>query len=336
MTASLPFARGTLESVGRIRETISPSDLLQRGPAAVGDLEGGVAGIRVFVLDEVASLAVCDVPVDEGGALALWDPAQEAASLLSRRLTAYTVGRTRDRVLHVAVVVSRGSEVPGARWVDVRRTGHLLDGDDSAVVLAAVALVRWHAQAPFCARCGRAVEVTSSGWTTTCPGCGTIEYPRQDPAVIMTVTDGEDRVLLAHNAAWRPHFWSLLAGFVEAGESLDRAVRREVLEEVGLQVGEVRFASAQPWPFPRSLMLGHHAKLVPGTPARPLPDGVEIDRARFFTREELEAAITSGEVEAPAPTAIARRLLEEWFGAPLPEPAGVAGATGLPGAPLTA
>lgn len=336
MTASLPFARGTLESVGRIRETITPSDLLERGSAAVGDLEGGIAGVRVCVLDEVASLAVLDTPVDEGGALTLWDPTQEAPSLVSRRLTAYTVGRTRDRVLHVALVVPRGSEVPGARWVDVRRTGHLLDGDDSAVVLAAVALRRWHLQARFCARCGTAVEVTASGWTTTCPGCGTVDYPRQDPAVIMTVTDEEDRVLLAHNAAWRPHFWSLLAGFVEAGESLDRAVRREVLEEVGLQVGEVRFASAQPWPFPRSLMLGHHARLVAGSSAVPVPDGVEIDRARFFTREDLAGAIASGEIEAPAPTAIARRLLEEWFGAPLPGPAAVPGATGLPGAPLTA
>lgn len=336
MIASLPFARGTLESVGRIRESITPSDLLERGPSAVGDLEGGISGIRVFVLDEVASLAVLDVPTDEGGVLALWDPTQDAPALVGQRLTSYTVGRTRDRVLHIAVVVPRGSEIPGGRWVDVRRSGHLLGGDDSAVVLAAVALVRWHVQTPFCARCGTRVTVTSSGWTTTCPGCGTIEYPRQDPAVIMAVTDGDDRVLLAHNAAWRPHFWSLLAGFVEAGESLDRAVRREVLEEVGLQVGEVRFSDAQPWPFPRSLMLGHHARLVEGTPVEPIPDGVEIDRARFFSRDELETAIRSGEVEAPAPTAIARMLLEEWFGAPLPEPGEVPGATGLPGAPLTA
>lgn len=336
MNASLPFARGTLDSVGRIRESVPPSDLLERGVQAVGHLEGGVAGIRVFVLDEVASLAVVDPPIDEGGPLALWDPAQGAASLIGERLTAYTIGRTRDGVLHVAVVVPRGTDVPGGRWVDVRRSGHLLDGDDSAVALGGVALVRWHAQAHFCARCGARVEVTSSGWTTTCPSCGTIEYPRQDPAVIMAVTDGDGRVLLAHNTAWRPHFWSLLAGFVEAGESPDRAVRREVLEEVGLRIGEVRFADAQPWPFPRSLMLGHFARLAPGTPAIPTPDGAEIDRARFFTREELEEAIRTGEIEAPAPTAIARRLLEEWFGAPLPGPSGAPGATGLPGAPLTA
>jgi NAD+ diphosphatase len=231
---------------------------------------------------------------------------------------AMLMGRTADGTVHVAVRVPGPVERPGVTWANIRWCGHLLSDDDSALALQAVALVRWHAQYRFCSRCGQAVRTISAGWATMCPGCGTIEYPRQDPAVIMAVVDDQDRVLMAHNSAWREGFWSVLAGFVEAGESPDRTVRREVLEEVGLRVGDVRPFAAQPWPMPRSLMLGYTARLEPGSDAEPHPDGAEIDHARFFTRAELAEAISSGQVEPPGPTAIARYLLEDWFGGTLP------------------
>ncbi len=253
------------------------------------------------------------------GDLRLWRPPLEEALRWAGPDGAMLMGRSADGVVHVAVRVAEPIEASGVSWGNIRWCGHLLPDDDSALALQAVALVRWHAQSRFCARCGHAVETTSAGWTTTCPQCEAIEYPRQDPAVIMAVVDDRDRVLMAHNAAWRAGFWSVLAGFVEAGESPDRALRREVLEEVGLRVGEVRYVAAQPWPMPRSLMLGFLARLEPGAPADPRPDAVEIDQARFFTREELAEEITSGRMEPPGPTAIARYLLEEWFGAPLPE-----------------
>lgn len=254
------------------------------------------------------------------GTVTLWHPEGEvAAAFADGEPGAMLIGRTRDGVVHVAVRAGEPVEVPGVTWANLRWCAHLLTDDESALACEAVALVQWHRQARFCQRCGQRVETTSAGWTTTCPGCGTIEYPRQDPAVIMAVVDHEDRVLLAHNSAWRAGFWSVLAGFVEAGESPDRAVRREVLEEVGLEVGELRFLGAQPWPFPRSLMVGYVAHLSPGAPAELHVDGVEIDRARFFTRDELGEEITSGRLEPPAPTAIARALVEDWFGGPLPE-----------------
>ena len=252
--------------------------------------------------------------------LVLWHPeVRVALELAQGSPSAMLMGRTRGGVVHVAVKVADPLERPGVTWVNLRWCAHLLSDDESAVAAGAVALVNWHRQAVFCQRCGRRVTPTSSGWTTTCPGCATIEYPRQDPAVIMAVLDHSDRVLLAHNSAWRSGFWSVLAGFVEAGESPDRAVRREVLEEVGLAVGEVEFMGAQPWPFPRSLMLGHLARLEPGAAADIHVDGVEIDSARFFTRAELAEEISSGRLEPPGPTAIARAMLEEWYGGPLPE-----------------
>ncbi len=257
--------------------------------------------------------------VERIGDVRLWRPTAEQAVRLAGPDGAMLMGRTLDDVVHVVVRVVDPVEAPGVTWADIRWCGHLLPDDDSALALQAVALVRWHAQNAFCSRCGHAVATTSAGWTTTCPQCGTIEYPRQDPAVIMAVVDGDNRLLMAHNAAWRAGFWSVLAGFVEAGESPDRTVRREVLEEVGLHVGEVRYIAAQPWPMPRSLMLGYLAQVEPGEAVNPRPDGVEIDSARFFSRDELARAIISGEVEPPGPTAIARFLMEEWYGGPLPE-----------------
>lgn len=287
------------------------------------------------------------LPVDEGGAplaavlpgrgaavgggarearLALWRPGTVVALDLASAPGALTMlmGRTADGVVHVGVRLADQVEAPGLTWANLRWCGHLLSDDDSALAVGADALVQWHLQSRFCARCGSRLSVTSGGWTTTCPGCGTIEYPRQDPAVIMAVVDPQDRVLLAHNAAWREGFWSVLAGFVEAGEAPDRAVRREVLEEVGIRVRDVRYVASQPWPFPRSMMMGFLAHVAadegadPSAPVELHPDGVEIDQARFFTRAELARAISEGLLEPPGPTAIARSLVEVWFGGPLP------------------
>ncbi len=358
MSLALPFARGDLDALAMARERVDPLDLVRRGPDALTDLDvGDVTGVSVFLLDPVGAIGVraiartalpvrragarvradsdtpfatiprSDLPaarmVDrvEGapGSLCLWHPGtEEALRLASLGQDAFLMGRTGDGIVHVGLVIEPLEE-PDLSWVNLRWCGHLLGDDDSALALGAVTLVNWHRESLHCRVCGTRVETTSAGWTTTCPQCRTIEYPRQDPAVIMAVVDADDRVLMAHNAAWRPGFWSVLAGFVEGGEAPDRAVRREILEEVGIEVGDITYIGAQPWPFPRSLMLGFRARVVPGTLSVPRPDGVEIDRARFFSRAELGAAITSGEIEPPGPTAIARYMLEEWFGKPLPE-----------------
>jgi NAD+ diphosphatase len=145
---------------------------------------------------------------------------------------------------------------------------------------------------------------------------GTEHFPRTDPAVIMLVTDPDDRCLLGRNAAWPGRRVSILAGFVEPGESAEQAVIREVAEEVQIKVTNVRYVGSQPWPMPRSLMLGFRAEAPAGQDI--VVDAEEIAEAFWFSREELVAAIRSREIALPPPVSIARQIIEQWFGGPLP------------------
>jgi NAD+ diphosphatase len=178
-----------------------------------------------------------------------------------------------------------------------------------------VAVLGWHATHTHCPRCGTPTEPVEAGWSRRCPADGSGHYPRTDPAVIMSVVDADDRLLLGHNPAWPDGRYSTLAGFVEPGESLEAAVRREVAEEVGVVVGEVEYLGSQPWPFPASLMLGFAARAVDPTIST---DDVEITDARWFTREELRSAAAAGDVLLPSGVSIARRLVEHWYGGELP------------------
>ena len=149
-----------------------------------------------------------------------------------------------------------------------------------------------------------------------CAGCGALDFPRADPAVIMAVTDDADRIVLVHGARWDPGRYSTVAGYVEAGESGEAAVVREVAEETGLRVASVELVASQPWPFPRSLMLGYRARLAPGERlAR--PDGEEVTDAVVLSRSELDDALAAGTVVLPGPTSIARMLIEDWYGGPI-------------------
>ncbi|PFG42386.1 NAD+ diphosphatase [Isoptericola jiangsuensis] len=200
-----------------------------------------------------------------------------------------------------------------------------LAADDDAAVLAhglaveAVALAGWHGTHGYCPRCGAPSEVVQGGWARRCPVDGRESYPRTDPAVIMAVVDDDDRLLLGHAATWAPGRFSTLAGFVEAGEALEDAVRREVAEEAGVTVGsgpgDVVYRGSQPWPFPASLMLGFRARAVT-TEVR--TDDDEVTDARWFTRAGLLAAVEAGEVGLPGRASIARALVEEWYGGELP------------------
>jgi len=203
----------------------------------------------------------------------------------------------------------------GAVWTPLREVGADLSARDAGLATAAVALDAWHSRHPRCPRCGAATRVAQAGWSRLCTVDGSEHYPRTDPAVIMSVVDGADRILLGHAAHWPEGRWSTLAGFVESGESLEHAVRREVLEETGVQVGEVAYRGSQPWPFPASLMLGFRAEAIS---AEVVPDGVELTAARWYTRDELRAAVDCGQVVPPGRSSIARALIEEWFGGPLP------------------
>ena len=157
--------------------------------------------------------------------------------------------------------------------------------------------------------------MTHAGWVRTCTEDGSEHYPRTDPAVIMAVVDEHDRLLLAHPSAWAVGRYSTLAGFVEPGESLEHAVRREVAEETGVVVGPVSYAGSQPWPFPASLMVAFVGRALT---SEVRVDGVEVELARWFTRDELAAAVVGGQVVPPSTSSIARALIEDWFGGPLP------------------
>jgi NAD+ diphosphatase len=218
--------------------------------------------------------------------------------------------------------VSEGSapEAASTGWETLRALVGL-DALEQGLATEAVALANWHAVYAFCPRCGAPTQVRKAGWVRWCPVEDRELYPRTDPAVIMAVVDDEDRLLLGHAAHWAPGRYSTLAGFVEAGEALEQAVRREVAEEVGITVAggaaDVVYRGSQAWPFPASLMLGFRAR-VPGRGERPAPDGVELTDARWFTCDELLAAVGSGDVVLPARLSIARALIEEWYGGPLP------------------
>ena len=186
---------------------------------------------------------------------------------------------------------------------------------DAGLLTQAVALANWHSTHPHCPRCGAVTRVASAGHTRVCPADGSEHFPRTDPAVIMLVHDGE-RILLAGGARWGERRVSVLAGFVEVGESLEQAVAREVREEVGVSVRECRYLGSQPWPLPRSLMLGFFARADAGQ--EPRIDGEEIRFARWYTRGQLRAAMEAEEIFLPGRVSIARQLIETWYGGRLP------------------
>ena len=183
-----------------------------------------------------------------------------------------------------------------------------LDAEEAGLLAYARALSIWRARQRFCGVCGGPTVPARAGHSLVCadPQCAAEYFPRLDPAIIVLVTDGE-RALLGRQSTWPPGRYSTLAGFVEPGESLEDAVRREVMEESGVQVLSARYDSSQPWPFPASLMVGFQALGAPG----PVRVGGELEDARWFSRE----ALRGGEIQLPPPHSISRRLIDAWLGA---------------------
>ncbi|MDO5722916.1 MAG: NAD(+) diphosphatase [Flaviflexus sp.] len=199
----------------------------------------------------------------------------------------------------------------GLRMRDFRQIGTELSDLESGLATSALALAAWQASTGFCASCSGKLALRAGGWEGVCESCGAITYPRTDPCVIMAIRDRAGRILLGRNAAWPQGRYSVIAGFIEAGESLEHAVRREVREETGIEVGEVAYRGSQAWPFPRSLMAGY-AGWTEDTEANIDVDGVEMVDARFFARDELDDLVARGEIAIPRPTSIARALIDEW------------------------
>jgi NAD+ diphosphatase len=256
--------------------------------------------VRLLVVDERRTVPVQE---DATGPRLVWD---EQPAL---PLGAVYLGEA-DGVPYAAVRGERSLTVNGRpvdTWTGLREVGADLGDLDAGLLAEAIGILEWHERNRFSPLTGAATTIERAGWVQRDPTTGTELFPRTDPAVIMLVHDG-DRCVLGRQAAWPPGRFSILAGFVEPGESAEAAVAREVAEEVGLRVTDVRYVASQPWPFPQSLMLGFTAR-VDGDPTLRL-DQDEIEEAHWFTRDQLRAG--EGPRALPPPVSIARHIIDRW------------------------
>lgn len=230
----------------------------------------------------------------------------------------------RDGTTYFALLLAPG-RAPGEKddWVVLRGVLGALTGEgavEAPLVMHAIGMAEWHWSTRHCPRCGGGLRAEQAGHVLRCLECERQQFPRSDPAVIMVVTSGEpgsaeERCLLGRSPQWPEGRFSTLAGFVEPGETMEDAVRREVMEETGVTVGEVSYFGSQPWPLPASLMVGFEARAVDTTIN---VDGSEIAEARWFTRAEMVAEATAGAVVLPGGVSISRSLIEHWHGGTLP------------------
>jgi NAD+ diphosphatase len=226
----------------------------------------------------------------------------------------YRVYLGRDSIGPIVLAVlsdnpAKQLEPNSERWQKLRKTGAGLSDRDAGLFTQALAISNWHSSHQHCPRCGTPTLVESGGWVRRCFKDDSEHYPRTDPAVIVAIVDERDRILLGSQGSWEENRWSILAGFVEPGESLEAAVIREMFEESGVEVEEPHYLGSQSWPFPYSLMAGFAAR-TKSTELR--PDGEEIEKLRWFSREELAAEAPN--LLLPNRISISRSIIELWFG----------------------
>jgi len=202
----------------------------------------------------------------------------------------------------LAISMPEGTVAPaGLEWRELRPLFALVGEAELQALSAARELLWWARRHRFCGCCSTPLQDSSTERARSCPSCKAVFYPVIAPAVIVAITRG-DQLLLAHNRNFRPQLFSLIAGFVDAGETLEQCVVREAREETGVEVGKLRYVTSQPWPHPNSLMLGFTAEWLSGELR---PDGTEIQEAGWFRRDQLP--------EIPSPGTVARRLIDLWL-----------------------
>jgi NAD+ diphosphatase len=200
----------------------------------------------------------------------------------------------------------------------LREMGALLDDLQIGLAVHAQGLANWHSKHPCCSACGAPTTAALGGSIRQCSHCAVEHYPRTDPAIIVLVKDQNDRILLGRQRVWPEHRFSTFAGFVETGESFEQCVSREVAEEAGVLVSDVKYLGSQPWPFPASLMIAFEATIVDPESAR--PDGQEIEEIRWFDRDSIVDEIIAGELLLPPKISVARAMIEAWYNqVPLPD-----------------
>lgn len=293
--SDLSLARGTLDRASLRRRDPDLLALLLKDPLTrVVELVAGRAQI-------VESEGDC--------VLSLRSPGERDMN----RLAAF-LGQDGNGIAYVGVVGEAEKASESAQWRSLRDVGALLSDRDAGLFVTTLGLANWHALHTHCARCGATTQPDQAGWIRRCTRDETEHYPRTDPAVIMAVTDPADRLLLARSPSWPEGRLSVLAGFVEPGESLEAAVAREVLEEVGLVVEQMHYLGNQPWPFPSSLMVGFSARTA--DPTLHL-DMEEIVEAVWVSREDLTSMVQEGRFGISSSVSIARRMIEHWYGGPI-------------------
>ena len=276
------------------------------------DRSGHLRGDAAWIRDTLTAAQTRFVPVWRGKCLVTGET-PHIAMLDHRQVDAFIsssesifLGMFDDKPAFAFEMTTEDPPFDGAgEFHDLRYLGTILPAAEANLVAHAIALVNWHHKQLFCSTCGAPAIADPGGNTRRCTSCDQQYFPRVDPAIIVLVAD-EDRALLGRQPSWPEGRYSTIAGFVEPGESLEDAVRREVLEETNIRVGEVRYHSSQPWPFPSSLMLGFTA-IATSTDIQ-LNDG-ELEDAQWFTRKECR----SGFPKLPFRLSIARRLVDDWL-----------------------
>ncbi|MDR3658848.1 MAG: NAD(+) diphosphatase [Mycobacterium sp.] len=284
-----------------------------RADALRTDVDAAIAGWQDALLlrvDRRNQVLISGGSVVLGSAAKLGDKPDEHAVFLGRLPDGKHVWAVR-----AALEAPENGE---SEVLDLRRAGHIFDDASAQLVATATALLNWHDSARFSAVDGAPTKSIRGGWARANVLGGHEVFPRIDPAMICLVHDGHDRAVLARQTNWPERLFSLLAGFVEAGESFESCVQREIAEEIGLTVTNVKYLGSQPWPFPRSLMVGFHAV---GDPEQPFAfnDG-EIAEAAWFTRAEVREALEHGDWSSesdsrlllPGSISIAREIIESW------------------------
>jgi NAD+ diphosphatase len=256
-----------------------------------------------------ARILVVDV---EGQARGCGDPESlrfpSAADLFPERpADAIFLGRGNGEQAWFALPATALIDVP-EHACDLRSAASQWPAFEASVFAQARALLHWRTRNKFCGACGVPLEARRGGHMLLCPGCGLEHYPRTDPAIIVAVSDGE-RLLLGRQASWSAGRWSVLAGFMEPGESLEQTVAREVFEEAGVRIRSASYAASQPWPFPSALMVGFRAEADP----QPAQAGAELEAAQWFSAAELHAQIASGAIIRSPRMSISRWLIDDWL-----------------------
>lgn len=297
------LARGSLER-----------DYLSRGNPELFDLLWRDPSTRVLAMHNGKVLMNSD-----GRGLRLLECDQVPTASL-RVFLGRTLAESQTQVgsaIVLAVLSENGAreiESRESNWFTLRQVGATLTDEQASMLVQATALNNWHENFAYCPKCGTPTVIEQGGWVRRCFKDNYEVFPRTDPAVIVAITDENDRLLMGSQLSWEQNKWSILAGFIEPGESVEAAVVREMREETGLGVHSVEYVFSQSWPYPFSLMLGLTAKAVSSQAL--VPDGAEIRQLRWFSRDELTKE--ANQLLLPGEITISRALIERWLGEKLP------------------